>query len=104
MVPGSIVVTPGCSTLQINDVIASVIADGGGTSNFLHYGAQGSDPGFPATICASVNDEVVHGIPAADRILVEGDLLSIDAGCIVDGWHADSAVSVEFSISTVSRC
>lgn len=91
---GRAAVTPGCSTLQINDVIASVIADGGGTSNFLHYGAQGTDPGFPATICASVNDEVVHGIPAADRILVEGDLLSIDAGCIVDGWHADSAVSV----------
>ena len=49
---------------------------------------------FPATICASVNDEVVHGIPSPSRILRDGDLLSIDAGCILDGWHADSAVSV----------
>ncbi len=87
-------VAPGVSTLDVNDAVAAVIADGGGTSNFLHYGAQGDDPGFPATICASVNDEVVHGIPAAGRILREGDLISIDAGCILDGWHADSAVSL----------
>lgn len=88
------VVAPGVSTMDVNDAIASVIADGGGTSNFLHYGARGDDPGFPATICASVNDQVVHGIPAATQVLAEGDLLSIDAGCILDGWHADSAVSV----------
>ncbi|WP_395725396.1 type I methionyl aminopeptidase [Nakamurella sp.] len=87
-------VAPGVSTLDVNDVVAGVIAEGGGTSNFLHYGARRDDPGFPATICASVNDEVVHGIPSADRILHDGDLFSIDAGCILDGWHADSAVSV----------
>ena len=87
-------VAPGVSTLDVNDAVAAVIADGGGTSNFLHYGARGGDPGFPATICASVNDEVVHGIPSAGRILQEGDLISVDAGCILDGWHADSAVSV----------
>jgi methionyl aminopeptidase len=91
---GRAVVAPGVSTLDVNDAVASVIADGGGTSNFLHYGARGDDPGFPATICASVNDEVVHGIPAATRVLRDGDLFSIDAGCILDGWHADSAVSV----------
>jgi methionyl aminopeptidase len=91
---GRTVVAPGVSTLEVNDAIAAVIAEAGATSNFLHYGARGSDPGFPATICASVNDEVVHGIPAATRILREGDLLSIDAGCIMDGWHADSAVSL----------
>jgi methionyl aminopeptidase len=88
------VVAPGVSTMDVNDAIAGAIAEGGGTSNFLHYGARGADPGFPATICASVNDEVVHGIPSADRILHDGDLFSIDAGCILDGWHADSAVSV----------
>jgi methionyl aminopeptidase len=87
-------VAPGVSTLDVNDAVAAVIADGGATSNFLHYGAHGSDPGFPATICASVNDQVVHGIPTASMVLREGDLLSIDAGCILDGWHADSAVSV----------
>lgn len=91
---GRAAVAPGVSTLEVNDAVATVIADGGGTSNFLHYGARGDDPGFPATICASVNDQVVHGIPAADQVLREGDLLSIDAGCIVDGWHADSAISL----------
>ena len=91
---GRAAVAPGVSTLDVNDAVAAVIADGGATSNFLHYGARGSDPGFPATICASVNDEVVHGIPTATRILREGDLLTIDAGCILDGWHSDSAVSV----------
>jgi len=91
---GRAAVAPGVSTMDVNDAIATAIAEGGGTSNFLHYGAHGADPGFPATICASVNDEVVHGIPSATRTLVEGDLFSIDAGCILDGWHADSAVSM----------
>lgn len=91
---GRAAVAPGVSTRQVNDAIATVIAEGGGTSNFLHYGAQGDDPGFPATICASVNDEVVHGIPSTTRILADGDLFSIDAGCVLDGWHADSAISV----------
>ncbi|HEY5881814.1 MAG TPA: type I methionyl aminopeptidase [Nakamurella sp.] len=91
---GRAAVAPGISTLAVNDAIATAIAEGGGTSNFLHYGAQGDDPGFPATICASVNEEVVHGIPSAARILADGDLFSIDAGCILDGWHADSAISL----------
>jgi len=94
IVAGRAAVAPGVSTLDINDAVAAVIAEAGATSNFLHYGARGADRGFPATICASVNDEVVHGIPASSRILREGDLLSIDAGCILDGWHSDSAVSV----------
>jgi len=87
-------VAPGVSTLDVNDAVAAVIVDAGAVSNFLHYGARGPDRGFPATICASVNDQVVHGIPTATRILRDGDLLSIDAGCILDGWHSDSAVSV----------
>jgi len=91
---GRAVVSVGVSTMEVNDAVAAVIADAGATSNFLHYGARGADPGFPATICASVNSEIVHGIPSATRILATGDLLSIDAGCILDGWHADSAVSV----------
>lgn len=91
---GRAAVAPGASTLDVDAAVAAVIADGGATSNFLHYGAHGSDPGFPATICASVNEEVVHGIPQATRILREGDLLTIDAGCILDGWHSDSAISL----------
>src|ERR1700712_1417775 len=90
---GRAAVRPGATTGDVDAAVAAVIADAGAVSNFLHYGAHGADGGFPATICASVNDEVVHGIPGA-RILVEGDLLSIDAGCVLDGWHSDSAVSV----------
>ena len=86
-------VAPGVTTGDVDAAVAAVIAEAGAISNFLHYGAQDGDPGFPATICASVNDEVVHGIPGA-RVLVDGDLLAIDAGCILDGWHSDSAVSV----------
>mgnify|MGYP001029215159 CR=1 FL=1 len=89
------VVRPGASTAEIDAVVASVIADAGARSNFLHYGGAPDGSGaFPATICASVNDEVVHGIPSPTRVLAEGDLLSIDAGCILDGWHADSAISL----------
>jgi methionyl aminopeptidase len=90
---GRAAVRPGATTGDVDAAVAAVIAEAGAVSNFLHYGAHGDDGGFPATICASVNDEVVHGIPGA-RILVEGDLLSIDAGCVLDGWHSDSAVSV----------
>ncbi|GAA2004458.1 type I methionyl aminopeptidase [Nakamurella flavida] len=85
---GRAAAVPGSSTADVDAAVAAVIADAGARPNFLGY------HGFPATICASVNDEVVHGIPRPDRVLRDGDLLSIDAGCIVDGWHADSAVSL----------
>lgn len=90
---GRSAVVPGATTADVDAAVAAVIADAGATSNFLHYGAHGADRGFPATICASVNEEVVHGIPGP-RVLLEGDLLSIDAGCILDGWHSDSAITV----------
>lgn len=92
IVAGREAARPGATTAEVDAAVADVIAQAGATSNFLHYGAHGPDRGFPATICASVNEEVVHGIPGP-RVLVEGDLLSIDAGCILDGWHSDSAVS-----------
>lgn len=89
------IVAPGVSTADIDAVFADTIAAAGATSNFLNYGGDADGNGaFPATICASVNDEVVHGIPRTDTVLRDGDLLSIDAGCIVDGWHADSAISL----------
>ena len=78
---------PGVSTLTLDEIAESVILDGGGTPSFLDY------HGFPASICASVNDRVVHGIPSADEVLAAGDLVSIDCGAIVDGWHGDSAVT-----------
>jgi methionyl aminopeptidase len=78
---------PGVSTLELDNVAESVIRDAGGTPSFLGY------HGFPASICSSVNDRVVHGIPVATEILAAGDLVSIDCGAILDGWHGDSAIT-----------
>ena len=78
---------PGVSTLELDQVAEAVIRDGGGIPSFLGY------HGFPATICASVNDRVVHGIPTAGEVLADGDLVSIDCGAILADWHGDSAVT-----------
>ncbi|HEY7628202.1 MAG TPA: type I methionyl aminopeptidase [Ilumatobacteraceae bacterium] len=78
---------PGVTTLHLDRVARDVLAARRATSNFLGY------HGYPATICASVNDEVVHGIPN-ERALREGDVLSIDCGAIVDGWHGDAAFTM----------
>lgn len=77
----------GVSTLHLNEVAESVIRDAGATPSFLGY------YGFPGSICASVNDNVVHGIPSADETLAPGDLVSVDCGAILHGWHGDAAIS-----------
>ncbi|MBU6244534.1 MAG: type I methionyl aminopeptidase [Actinomycetales bacterium] len=77
----------GVTTGELNEVAHDSLREQGATPSFLGY------HGFPAVICTSVNDEVVHGIPGT-RILEEGDLLSVDCGAIVDGWHGDAAVSL----------
>ncbi len=79
---------PGVTTADLDAIAARMIADAGAISSFKGYG---SNPPFPGVICASINDEVVHGIPSRSRRLADGDLVSIDIGCIVDGWHADCA-------------
>ncbi|MDO4262224.1 MAG: type I methionyl aminopeptidase [Eubacteriales bacterium] len=79
------IIRPGVSTMEINERGDKVIRELGGTPNFLNYG------GFPASICVSVNEEVVHGIPRRDRILKEGDIVSLDAGLIYKGYHSDAA-------------
>ncbi|WP_427015290.1 type I methionyl aminopeptidase [Pseudarthrobacter sp. P1] len=79
--------SPGVTTGELDAVFAAALAAAGATSNFLGY------HGYPGTICTSVNEEVVHGIPGA-RALVAGDVLSVDGGAVVDGWHSDSARSV----------
>lgn len=84
---------PGASTGDLDAVAATTIADAGATPSFLGYGADDHQPGFPGVVCLSVDDEVVHGVPG-ERLLVDGDLLSIDCGAVVDGWHGDAAVSV----------
>ena len=80
-------VHPGVTTAELDAVAAQFIADAGAEPSFLGY------DGFPATLCVSVNDEVVHGIPGA-RVLEPGDVVSLDYGAIVDGWHGDSALTV----------
>ena len=86
-------VRPGVTTGELDQLADDNIRSHGGVPSFLGYG----HPPFPATICASVNDEVVHGIPG-DRVLVEGDVISIDCGAIVDGWHGDSAITVAVGV------
>jgi len=86
-------VRPGTTTRELDAVAAEVMARAGAQPSFLGYGAEEDRPGFPGVLCLSVDDEVVHGIPG-DRVLAAGDLLSIDCGAVVDGWHGDAAVSV----------
>lgn len=78
---------PGVTTAYLDKVAAEVIERRGASSNFFGY------HGFPATICTSVNDEVVHGIPG-NRVLLDGDVLSVDCGAIVNGWHGDAAFTM----------
>jgi methionyl aminopeptidase len=78
---------PGVTTAELDALADAHIRGAGATSSFLGYG---SNPPFPATICTSINDEVVHGIPS-DRRLRDGDLIGLDVGCIWEGWHADCA-------------
>ncbi len=80
-------IKPGMTTDALDVVAAAVIKRGGATSNFLNY------HGFPATICVSINDEIVHGIPGS-KIINDGDIVSIDCGAIVDGWHGDAAFTI----------
>ena len=77
----------GVSTGSLDEIAESVIRDAGATPSFLGY------HGYPASICASVNERVVHGIPSAAEVLAPGDLVSIDCGAILDGWHGDAAIT-----------
>jgi methionyl aminopeptidase len=78
----------GATTLQVDAAAREVLARRDARSNFLGY------HGFPAVICASPNEVIVHGIPSDTVVLEEGDILSIDCGAIIEGWHADAAITV----------
>ncbi len=80
----------GSSTYDLDQVGREVLKRTGARSSFLGYG----DPGFPGVICSSRNEAVVHGIPSRTDVLADGDLISIDYGAIVAGWHADAAITV----------
>ena len=88
-------VKPGMSTMEINILGDQMIRKHGCIPNFLHYN------GYPASICVSVNEEVVHGIPRKKRILQEGDIVSLDAGLIYKGYHSDMART--FAIGKLSK-
>lgn len=93
-------VQPGVTTRQLDLAAESFIAAAGASSNFKGY------HGFPSVICTSVNDEIVHGIPS-DRALQDGDLISVDCGAIVSGWHGDSAITIavgEISQAALALC
>ena len=81
-------IKPGMSTWDINVIGDRLIREAGGVPNFLNYN------GYPASICTSVNEAVVHGIPRKDCILKEGDIVSLDAGLIYKGYHSDAARTV----------
>jgi methionyl aminopeptidase len=80
---------PGVTTAELDDLAEQTIREADATPSFKGY------HGFPGSICASLNEQIVHGIPSRDQELSEGDLLSVDCGAILDGWHGDSAVTIE---------
>ena len=82
------VVAPGVSTADLDALAEERIAQAGAIAAFKGY------HGYPATVCASINDEVIHGIPSGRRLLSEGDIISIDVGASLDGYFGDSAVTL----------
>jgi methionyl aminopeptidase len=78
-------IAPGVSTMQLNNVADEFIRDNGAVPNFLNYG------GFPFSICTSVNEQVVHGFPSDKVFLEDGDIISVDCGALINGFHGDSA-------------
>ena len=85
-------VVPGVSTLELDRLAFEIISAHGGTPSFMHH--RSGERIYYHSICASLNGEVVHGIPRADRILREGDLISLDVGVKLNGFHGDSALTV----------
>jgi methionyl aminopeptidase len=90
-------VEPGISTAELDAIADQVIRGAGATSSFKGY------HGYPATICTSVNDQVVHGIPSPSARLAAGDVISIDCGAIVGGWHGDAALTVTVGPPTAEQ-
>lgn len=87
-------IKPGISTLELDKIAYKYITSRGATPSFLHYN------GFPGSICASLNDQVVHGIPNKKVLLSEGDIISIDVGAYINGYHGDAART--FAVGRIS--
>ena len=86
---------PGVTTAELNVIAEDVIRSAGATPSFLGY------QGYPATLCVSVNEEIVHGIPG-DRVIASGDVVSVDCGAILHGWHGDAAFTTIAETGTAS--
>jgi methionyl aminopeptidase len=86
-------VRPGVTAKNLDDIVRKEYAKRGVTPTFLNYAVPGAPP-YPATVCVSVNDEIVHGIPTNKRMFKSGDIVSIDLGATVNGWVGDSAITV----------
>ncbi|WP_156758111.1 type I methionyl aminopeptidase [Actinokineospora pegani] len=80
-------VKAGVSTAELDEIAEQTIRDAGAVPSFKGY------HGFPASICTSVNEQIVHGIPAATQVLADGDIVSVDCGAILEDWHGDSAMT-----------
>jgi methionyl aminopeptidase len=87
-------VRPGITTGELDELAERIIRAEGGIPSFKGYDGGSDRPPFPATICASVDNEVVHGIPSRQRVLEEGQILSVDVGAIYQGYHGDAAITV----------
>src|SRR5579883_2669927 len=87
-------VKPGITTGDLDRIAYENITKHNGTPSFKGY------HGYPASICTSVNEEVVHGIPSKRRVLKDGDIVSIDCGAIIEGWHGDAAITVAVGETT----
>ena len=92
---------PGITTAELDAIAERLIRDAGAVPSFLGYGGSRGQIPFPGSICASINDEVVHGIPSGRRRIRAGDVVGLDVGCIWQGWHADTART--FAVRPVSR-
>ncbi len=87
-------VAPGVSTMDLEVVADKMISDAGAKAAFKGYYAPSAGTRFPAVLCTSVNEEVIHGIPSKKRILKEGDIVKVDCGVLLNGYYGDSATSI----------
>ena len=87
-------VAPGLTTMDLEVVADKMISDAGAKAAFKGYYAPSAGTRFPAVLCTSVNEEVIHGIPSKKRVLKEGDIVKVDCGVLLDGYYGDSATSI----------
>ena len=85
---------PGVSAFDLDQLAESEIIKRGGKPSFKNYASQPGDPPFPASLCVSVNDEVVHGIPTKNKILKDGDIVGLDLGVLYEGLYTDAAITI----------